>query len=189
MEIKRDNPNALQAINLRLKELSSKQGKVGWFSSAKYGDGTQVAYVAAIQEFGSPERSIPPRPFMRPAVAENEKKWKDLAGQQAREILAGNLSADDAMLGLTSAAESAVYKKIVSIDSPALSQITLGLRKLKTKPEYKSGEKKITGATVGEVAALLKAGKLDVSGVSTKPLNDSGYMLSTLTSVVENANT
>ena len=47
--------------------------KVGFFSTAKYGDkrGTPVAAVAAWNEFGT--ETIPERPFFRNALAESER--------------------------------------------------------------------------------------------------------------------
>ena len=47
--------------------------KVGFFSTAKYGDkrGTPVAAVAAWNEFGT--KNIPERPFFRNALAESER--------------------------------------------------------------------------------------------------------------------
>ena len=44
--------------------------KVGFFSTAKYEDGTPVAAVAAWNEFGT--KTIPERPFFRRALAEVE---------------------------------------------------------------------------------------------------------------------
>ena len=61
----------------KLQELLKKAGKagvkkveVGFFSTARYQDGTRVAEVAAYNEFGT--RSIPERPFFRRAIAEME---------------------------------------------------------------------------------------------------------------------
>ena len=45
--------------------------KVGFFSTAKYQDGTPVAAVAAWNEFGT--KTIPERPFFRNALAESER--------------------------------------------------------------------------------------------------------------------
>ena len=47
--------------------------KVGFFASAKYPNGEAVSDVAAYNEFGT--SAIPPRPFIRNAKSENEKKW------------------------------------------------------------------------------------------------------------------
>ena len=46
--------------------------RVGFFSTARYDDGTPVATVAAINEFGSREANIPERPFFRQAIAKME---------------------------------------------------------------------------------------------------------------------
>ncbi len=45
--------------------------KVGFFSTARYEDGTPVAAVAAWNEFGT--KTIPERPFFRNALAESER--------------------------------------------------------------------------------------------------------------------
>lgn len=46
----------------------------GFLPYAKYIDGTQIAFVAACNEFGT--STIPSRPFFRNAIAENKKLWK-----------------------------------------------------------------------------------------------------------------
>ena len=55
--------------------------EVGFMSNAKYPDGTSVALVAAIQEFGSAR--IPPRPFFRNMIAAKSAGW----GPSAARIL------------------------------------------------------------------------------------------------------
>jgi hypothetical protein len=49
--------------------------KVGFLSGAAYPDGTSVALVAAVNEYGSPSRGIPPRPFFRGMIAEKSSGW------------------------------------------------------------------------------------------------------------------
>jgi len=51
--------------------------KVGFMENATYPDGTLVAMVAAIQEFGSPSNNIPPRPFFRNMVSDKSGEWPD----------------------------------------------------------------------------------------------------------------
>ena len=46
--------------------------RVGFFSTARYDDGTPVATVAARNEFGDREANIPERPFFRQAIAKME---------------------------------------------------------------------------------------------------------------------
>lgn len=178
--IKQGNPKAFDALNARIKELADKQGKVGWFETAKYQDGKPVAYVASIQEFGSPEQNIPPRSFMRSTAIEEQTKWAETAASGAKQILAGKENSETAMQKIVLQAQGDVSKKIASIQDPPLSPITLGARK------YRAEGIRVTGKTIGEIAARLKAGTLDISGVSTKPLEDTGFMSATLTSIVEN---
>lgn len=182
VEIKRTNTKVFEQLDLRIKELQGKEGKVGWLDKDTYPDGgPTIAYVATIQEFGS--GPIPPRPFMRPTVTEQKETWQAIAAEQANRILAGKTDSQTAMEVLTFAAESAVYEKIVSITSPPLSLLTLLARKYKRD----NPNKKITGKTIGELDKELRYGPPDVSGVSTKPLNDTGLMLAKLRSTVENA--
>lgn len=85
------------AILRKLIEASRKQGKVGWFETAKYEDGTPVAYVAAIQENGSPAQGIPPRPFLRTTIAARQAAWRDLIHSGAQRILDGKASVADVL--------------------------------------------------------------------------------------------
>jgi len=54
--------------------------QVGFFPDATYPDGTSVALVASIQEFGALSRGIPPRPFFRNAIADHGGEWADEIG-------------------------------------------------------------------------------------------------------------
>lgn len=170
---------AFEKLDLKLKELAGIEGRVGWFESARYEDGTPVAYVMAIQELGSPP--IPPRPFMRPTAIDKKDEWIKVAAQASKGALAGNMSAENVMELLTLKAESDVHDTIESITSPPLSPITIELRAMKMRdPNIK-----ITGKTVGEAAAKVNKPGYQTPNVSTKPLNDTGFAIATLTHVVE----
>lgn len=54
---------------------SVKKVRVGFLENAKYPDGTSVALIAAIQDFGAPSRNIPPRPFFRNMVKDKSPEW------------------------------------------------------------------------------------------------------------------
>lgn len=59
------------------KRLNAKlQLEVGFFETAKYSDGKNVAQVAHDNEYGTSK--IPPRPFFRNAIKENKKEWLQL---------------------------------------------------------------------------------------------------------------
>lgn len=49
--------------------------KVGFLENARYPDGTFVAMVAAIQNYGAPRANIPPRPFFSNMVADKSSEW------------------------------------------------------------------------------------------------------------------
>ena len=176
-DVKQSHPRAFEELELRLKQLEGFQTKAGWFDAAKYDDGTPVAYIAAIQEKG--HGPIPPRPFMRPAMIDNEQKWKDTAGFAAKRVLDGSYSGKDAMDLLGAMAEGDIKKAISDVLAPPLSLITLMARK------YRKLGKNVTGKTIGEIAGRIKKGDVDVSGVSTKPLVDTGKMIATVTHLTE----
>lgn len=49
--------------------------RVGFLEDAKYDDGTPVATVAAIDNFGAPARGIPPRPFFSDMIKAHAAEW------------------------------------------------------------------------------------------------------------------
>ena len=51
--------------------------RVGFLEDATYPDGTPVAMVAAIQNYGAPAVGIPPRPFFSNVVADKSGGWPD----------------------------------------------------------------------------------------------------------------
>lgn len=147
-------------LNVILANLSKKSVKVGWFDSSKYQDGTPTAYVAAIQEFGVPEKNIPARPFMRPTIKAQKENWGNLAQSGARSVLKGNSDITDVMTKLGGKVSADIQETITTITSPALAPKTIAAR-LRKRADSK---------TVGNL---------------TKPLVDSGYMLDQVKFLVE----
>lgn len=109
--------------------LNDLVGKVGFFEAAKYPDGTPVAYVASIQEFGSSAQNIPPRPFMRPAVAANSDKWAKAFGKGANAILKGRFTAAQVMASVCEDAAGEVRKAIAAVNNPPLAESTVAARR------------------------------------------------------------
>ncbi|WP_179038237.1 hypothetical protein [Limnobaculum xujianqingii] len=138
-------------------ELGKKQIKVGFFEHSKYPDDTPIAYVAAIQELGHPAGGIPPRPFMRPSVNDNQRKYANGFGSAAKKALSG---------------ESDVTSGLAIIGQVAAGDIQLGIQAV-TTPALKP-------ATVAARARKHSKGK-----ATAKPLVYSGLMLQAVTSVVE----
>lgn len=153
--VRREVTQTGKILEVALKGLQNKVAKVGWFPSAKYPDGTPVAYVATIQEYGYPPDNIPSRSFMRSTIIEQEKAWTALAAAGARAILRGTATVDLVLNGIGEKAAGDIRKKISSIWSPPLSPVTIQnrLRRYSDK------------ATIGSL---------------TKPLIDTGVMLNTI---------
>jgi hypothetical protein len=137
-------------------ELDKLKAFAGWLESAMYDDGTPVAGVAAVHEYGSPSRNIPPRPFLRTATEEQKQEWIRLLKQGAKAVLNGKLSANDVMeqLGLKVAAD--IKNSIKSVTSPTLKISTI-----------RNKQRKMANGS--------KVGKLD------KPLEETGLMIATVT--------
>ena len=140
-----------------MKYLSSHQVKVGFFESAKYADGTPVAYIAAIQEFGHPEGKIPSRPFFRNAIKANEKKWQAASSQLMLSVIEGKLSKEQALDQLGALIKGDIQESIIDGKFETLKQSTLDARQSRKR----------------------------TAGVSKKPLIDTGHMMRSVDYVVE----
>lgn len=72
-----------------LKDISEKvkRGgtlKVGFLSGSSYPDGTPVAMVAAIGNWGAPNRNIPPRPFFSNMIVKHSGEWPGMIKEQLK---------------------------------------------------------------------------------------------------------
>lgn len=163
-----------EALKAKMRELSRGMKKAallrtGYLESARYPNGTSVGMVAAIQDGGAPGRGITPRPFFRNMVKNGEKTW----GDDVEALLkANNYDARKTLEQLGLIIEGELKQSVVDTYSPALSPITLMLRKMRKEDPSLV----VTGATVGEAARRVRAGE-SYGGVSTKPLVDQHNML------------
>ncbi|OJW21173.1 MAG: hypothetical protein BGO49_24475 [Planctomycetales bacterium 71-10] len=178
--VKRSNPKAFETLELRLKELARVETKIGWFPGAKYETGVPVAYAASLNEYG--HGSTPPRPFFRPTIMQERTAWAGYAAQGAKAILRGDRTAFQVMDAIGGRAQEDVKETINQITSPPLSPITLELRAMK----HKDPSLKVTGQTVGIAASRVnQPGYKLAAGTPTKPLFDTGLLITTLTHVTE----
>jgi len=158
--VERTSGPARKGLNQALSGMGRRQGQVGWFSSSIYPNGTPVAYVAAIQEFGYPNGNIPPRMGLRGMAKDAQPLWSKAAGYGAKLMVNGTWTIDDALEFIGGVAEGSIRKQIASVISPPLKQSTIDARDRRRA----SGEPSTaTGA---------------------KPLVDTGYMLATVTHIV-----
>lgn len=144
--------------------------RAGFLEGATYPDGTSVAMVAAIQEYGAPAAGIPPRPYFRPTISGHSEEWGDLIASQ---LPAANYDAGKALKVVGEQIKGELQEAIASVDSPPLSDVTLMLRKMKSEDQNLV----VTGRTVGEAARRVAEGEA-IGSVNSKPLQDTGFMKS-----------
>lgn len=147
----------IEALRQTVKSLDGATGRVGWFPSAVYEGGQPVAGIAAVHEFGSASRGIPPRPFFRTTSAEKRQEWANTAEQLARAAALGKIKPDAVIEGVAMAAGGHVRATITKIQAPALKTATVQARKNRLADGGKSAKSTIE-----------------------KPLVDTGIMLNTL---------
>lgn len=158
-----------------LDKLSKKIGKgavlrVGFLEGAKYPDGTPVAYVAALANYG--HGPTPARPFFQNFIEWHVREWPGVL-EAALSATDNDLEAALRMLG--EHMKGGLQEQIIKTNTPPLSKITLWLRKWK---RLNPGQK-VTGSIVGQAAAAIAAGE-DVSGENQKVLIETSHMLNSV---------
>ena len=164
-----------EALDKKLSEIAKRLTKAGTLrvgfleGNGKHSNSDlPYAAIAAIQEFGAPNAGIPPRPFFRPMIAEHQGEWGDILAVQLKRT---DYDAEASLDLLGYKMDSELAQSMTDVTSPALSPITLMLRKMKSEDQTLI----VTGKTVGEAAARVAAGE-STSGVSTKPLIETGEL-------------
>lgn len=160
--------------NLLKKALAKISGKskgsvnVGFLAGATYPEtGQSVAQVAFWDEFGT--TTSPPRPFFRPMIARESSGW---GVRIASGLKYYNYDAQKLMAAMGSHIRDELQASIIAVDGPALSPITLILRK-----RFWTNPWDIRGADVGDAARAAAAGEEGASGTQAKPLIWTGTML------------
>src|SRR4051812_36475880 len=111
-EVRRSNPDSFKQLAVNLAQLGNNEAKVGWFESAKYADGTPVAYIASIHEFGYAPKNIPPRLGMRFTAAAQTPQWRAESEALSKRVLAGKMTGFDAMEAIALSAEASFVAHI-----------------------------------------------------------------------------
>ena len=165
----------LEAALKRIERMASagpRQLRVGFLENARYPDGTLVAKVAAIQNYGAPAASIPARPFFSNFVRQDSPAWGE---KLARISRAADYDPDVSLGRMGEYLKGGLQASIVDTNDPPLSPVTLMLRKMRSEDQSLV----VTGRTVGEAARRVAAGE-STAGVSTKPLDDTAHMLNSV---------
>lgn len=122
-----------------LRDLSGKIGKpatlrVGFLENAKYPDGTPVAMIAAINEYGRPPVQ-PARPYFRNMIADKQSEWPDAI---ADLLKANDYDAAKALDLAGAAIAGQLRQSIVDLLEPPLAPSTIR-RKQSDKPLVDTG--------------------------------------------------
>lgn len=120
--------DGLGSVSRFLEDIQKKQLSVGWFEGNNYSDGVPVASVAAVQEYGSVAKSIPPRPFLRPAMQDNQSQWMGLFKDLSDDVIKGSLSAEGALDIIGGTITDDIKQAISNVNSPALKESTIAGR-------------------------------------------------------------
>lgn len=96
--------------------------RVGFLEGATYEDGTPVAMIAAIQNFGAPAQGIPPRPFFSNMIREKSPRW----AEQLAELLKRNHNdVDVALEQMGAGIKGQLQQSIVDTNAPPLKPATI----------------------------------------------------------------
>lgn len=106
-------------------EFDGMVAQIGFPGGFKYPDGTSVAYVAAINEFGAPEAYVPARPFLRPAVKKNKGKWTKIIQKGVPQVVLGKKTAFDVLDFVGIVAATDIKQQITETNSPPNSPATI----------------------------------------------------------------
>lgn len=112
--------------------------RVGFLSNATYPDGTKVALVAALNEYGHKTRSgrfVGPWPFMRNTVQKHSKEWPAALAIQLKKT---NYDVVAAFKIMGEGIRGQMQEQIRAIQAPALSPVTIA-RKGFSKPMIDTG--------------------------------------------------
>lgn len=98
-----------------------------------------LAYIAAVHEYGSRKKNIPERSFLRTAIDENRDKIFRLCVRMEKLATDGKMNVEDVFKTLGIAIVDMVKKKISTITEPELKQKTID-RKHSSKPLIDTGQ-------------------------------------------------
>lgn len=132
------DPKALDRLRQRLVG-DNRVVNVGVPEGKREEDGTPVAMIAAVHEFGSPSQGIPERPFLRVAIQRNRQKYVRLNRINLVKMLRGQATVDQALGQLGEMAKGDVQTEIRSGVFTPLKEATKK-RKGSSRPLIDTGQ-------------------------------------------------
>lgn len=121
MKVKRKGIN--KAVLNLLKDVKKKKVAVGLFPQHVYPDGTPIAYVASIHEFGA--KGMPPRSFMRTTIKAQRNEWRQQMAGAIKAVSMGAIDYTDALDQIGALGAGDVVKTIDRMEEPKLDPKTV----------------------------------------------------------------
>jgi hypothetical protein len=112
----------------RAKLFEGAVAKVGFPRGQTYPDGTSIAYVAAIHEYGAPEANIPSRPFMRLTRAAKAAEWAKSMAEGAEAMVQKRVTLVGMLDAVGQVAAMNIVETIANRLSPPLKTATVAAR-------------------------------------------------------------
>jgi len=131
------DPRAIDRLRARMGAMR-RSVNVGIPAGPAESDGTPLALIAAVHEYGAPEHGIPERPFLRAAINENRAKYARLSQQALLDEARGQATPAQALGQLGEAAAGDVKNKITHGPFAPLAPATIK-RKGSAKPLIDTG--------------------------------------------------
>lgn len=153
---------------IRDKVRKGAEVRVGFLENATYPDGTKVATVAALNNFGAPAAGIPARPFFSQMIAKQSPSWGD---KFATVLTAVDYDADAALGLMGDGIAGQLRQAIIETDSPPNSPVTNLL-----KQRFPMGD----GMEFDDVQQARADVAAGVTAPAGKPLSWSGNMLASV---------
>ena len=113
--------------------------KVGIPAGKTYPDGTSIAYIAAIQEYGAPEVNIPARSPLRLTRAAKQRDWSNNLAEGAKAVVKRQISLDGMLDAVGQVAAADIVQTIANGLAPPLKPKTVEARirrARKTNPKF-----------------------------------------------------
>lgn len=146
--------------------------RVGFLETAKYEDGTPVAAVAAINNFGAPGAGIPARPFFTETVDRGASEWGEKFAKIFKQT---GGDAERALTFLGTIVADELREAIIAMNAPANSMVTNIL-----KDRFPTGD-----YGPDDVWQAFRDAANGVTAPAGKPLVWSGVMLDSIDSEVK----
>lgn len=123
-----DYAKIARALSDRAQLFEGAVAKVGIPAGKTYPDGTSIAYVGVIQEFGAPEQGIPSRSWLRSTRNKKRADWAKNLAEGAGAVAQRRISLEGMLDAVGSVAAADVVQTIADRIAPPLKPATIAAR-------------------------------------------------------------